>query len=159
MENDTLIGIDLSKRMMQVCVMNGLGEVLKEMRVRRDRLVEVVARYPGAAVAMEACAGAHYWGRVFERLGHAVRMIAPEVAKAYRNPAFKDDLVAEPEVPGIERVRGMEVDYLLVAKVRPGRQFDIGRELRRRIKACFEANKIKAGAPNPVFTSAPSGQA
>jgi small conductance mechanosensitive channel len=89
-----------------------------------------------------------------------VIQLLKDVARDIKSdPAFKDDLVAEPEVPGIERVRGMEVDYLLVAKVRPGRQFDIGRELRRRIKACFEANQIKAGAPTPVFTSAPSGQA
>jgi transposase len=91
MKNDTLIGIDLSKRFMQVCVMNGLGEVTEEARVPRDRLAEAVERHPGAVVAMEACGGAHHWGRVFERLGREVRLIAPEVAKAYRNPAFKDD--------------------------------------------------------------------
>src|SRR5260221_14372865 len=47
-----------------------------------------------------------------------------EVAKDfYNDPAFKDDLVAEPQVPGIERVRGNEVDYLMLVKVRPGKQY------------------------------------
>jgi small-conductance mechanosensitive channel len=68
----------------------------------------------------------------------------------YTDPACKDDVVAEPQVPGIERVRGNEVDYLMLVKVRPGKQYGVARELRRRIKACFEANKIKAGSPVQV---------
>jgi small-conductance mechanosensitive channel len=75
-----------------------------------------------------------------------------EVAKDfYNDPAFKDDVVAEPEVPGIERVRGNEVDYLMVVKVRPGKQYNVARELRRRIKQFFEKNNIKAGAPAQVY--------
>jgi small conductance mechanosensitive channel len=69
----------------------------------------------------------------------------------YNDPQFKPDLVAEPKVPGIDRVRGHEVDYLVLVKVRPGRQHDVARELRRRIKMSFEANRIKAGMPVMVF--------
>ncbi|HKT23220.1 MAG TPA: mechanosensitive ion channel family protein [Terriglobales bacterium] len=60
-------------------------------------------------------------------------------------------IVARPEVPGIERVSGSEVDYLIVVKARPGKQHAIRRELRRRIKTCFEQNKIKAGSPNRMY--------
>jgi moderate conductance mechanosensitive channel len=75
-----------------------------------------------------------------------------QVAEAfYNDPAFKQDVVAEPQVPGIERVRGKEVDYLMTVKVRPGRQYGVARELRRQIKACFEQNQIKAGAPTQVY--------
>src|SRR5882724_5856111 len=75
-----------------------------------------------------------------------------EVAKEfYNDPAFKDDVVAEPQVPGIERVRGNEVDYLMLVKVRPGKQYNVARELRRRIKVCFEKSNIKAGAPAQVY--------
>jgi small conductance mechanosensitive channel len=74
-----------------------------------------------------------------------------EIAKDfYGDPSFKDDIVAEPQVHGIERVRGTEVDYLITVKVRPGKQYGVSRELRRRIKECFEKNKIKAGAPAQV---------
>lgn len=79
--------------------------------------------------------------------------VLTEVAKEiYNDPAFKDDVVAEPQVPGIERVRGNEVDYLMLAKVRPGKQYNIARELRRRIKVCFEKNNIRAGAPVQIYT-------
>ena len=95
MEQDTLIGIDLSKRFMQLCVVNGRGEVIEEARVARDRLLEAIARHPQAAIVMEACGGAHYWGREFKRRGRAVRLIAPERAKAYRNASCKDDRAME----------------------------------------------------------------
>ena len=75
-----------------------------------------------------------------------------EVAEEVRNdPAFRDDIVAEPQVPGIERVAGGEVDYLLLVKTRPGRQYGVSREMRRRIKDCFQKNKIQAGNPARVY--------
>ncbi len=67
------------------------------------------------------------------------------------DPSYRDDLVAEVEVPGIERVKGREVDYLVTAKVRPGRQYAVSRELRRRIKDILLRNDIKAGSPAMVF--------
>jgi moderate conductance mechanosensitive channel len=67
------------------------------------------------------------------------------------DPEYGPSLVGQPEVPGIERVSGSEVDYSILAKVRPGKQFAIRRELRKRIKDCFEKNKIKAGAPNRMY--------
>lgn len=87
-----------------------------------------------------------------DRVIELLKAVAQDI---HSDPGFAADLVAEPQVPGIARVRGLEVDYLLLAKVRPGRQDDVGRELRRRIKAAFEANKIKAGVPVPVFTGQP----
>lgn len=75
-----------------------------------------------------------------------------EVAEGFYNDSqWKQDVVAEPQVHGIERVRGAEVDYLMTVKVRPGKQYSVARELRRRIKTCFEQQKIKAGAPAQVF--------
>jgi transposase len=34
-------------------------------------------------VAMEACAGAHYWAREIAKLGHHVRLIAPAYVKPF----------------------------------------------------------------------------
>jgi small-conductance mechanosensitive channel len=80
-----------------------------------------------------------------------VRLLT-QVAEEVRNePNFRDDIVAEPQVPGIERVSGGEVDYLLLVKTRPGRQYGVTRELRRRIKECFQKNNIQAGNPARVY--------
>lgn len=81
-----------------------------------------------------------------------VMQVLQEVGQEFFNDAeFHQDLVAEPEVPGIERVNGQEVDYLMLVKVRPGKQLTVARELRRRIKVCMEKNNIKAGTPGQIF--------
>jgi small conductance mechanosensitive channel len=75
-----------------------------------------------------------------------------DVANDIRNdPAFVNSLVADPEVPGIERVGQGEVDYLMLAKTKPGDQYRVSRELRRRIKQCFEKNKIQPASPARVY--------
>ena len=48
-------------------------------------------------------------------------------------------------------MNGDEVEYLLLVKTAPGKQYDISRELRRRIKACFEQQGIEPGNPNKVY--------
>ncbi len=67
------------------------------------------------------------------------------------DPDYSDKIVAKPEVPGIEKVGGSEIEYLMLVKTKPGAQDLVRRELRRRIKACFEKNKIEPGNPNRVY--------
>ncbi len=54
-------------------------------RVSRTKLIGFFASQPRCTVAMEACAGSHYWARELQRLGHEVRLIPP----AYLNPLVK----------------------------------------------------------------------
>ena len=67
------------------------------------------------------------------------------------DPDYSHKIVAEPEVPGIEKVGGNEIEYLMLVKTKPGAQDAVRRELRRRIKVCFEKNKIEPGNPNRVY--------
>jgi small conductance mechanosensitive channel len=67
------------------------------------------------------------------------------------DPEFSQMIVAEPKVPGIEKVSGDEVEYLMLVRTRPGAQDAVRRELRRRIKACFEKQQIQPGNPNRVY--------
>lgn len=80
-----------------------------------------------------------------------IKLLQQVGAEIAADPAFVDRIVAKPEVPGIEKVAGDEVDYLMLLKTRPGSQDMVRRELRRRIKACFEKNNIQPGNPNRVF--------
>jgi len=77
-----------------------------------------------------------------------LKEVAMEVAN---DPRFQDEIVSEPQVPGIDRISGDEVEYLLLVKTRPGQHFELSRELRRRIKSCFEKNGIEPGNPNRVY--------
>ena len=67
------------------------------------------------------------------------------------DPTFAAMLVSDPQVPGIERVSGTEVDYMMLVKTRPGTQYAVTRELRRRIKESFEKNNIQPGWPGGMF--------
>ena len=44
----------------------------------RDQFPEIVSRLDRCMIAVEACTGAFYWARKFERLGHQVRIISPQ---------------------------------------------------------------------------------
>ena len=75
-----------------------------------------------------------------------------ELGNELRNDSnYGEFLVAEPQVPGIERVAGGEVDYLMLVKTRPGKQHAVSRELRRRIKESFEKNNVQPGNPAKVY--------
>ena len=92
-----------------------------------------------------------------EHSDRVIKLLDEVGADFYNDPAFKDSLVAEPEVPGIERVSGNEVEYLMLAKVRPGEQHRVSRELRRRIKECFQKNDIKASGAAKIFVAESPG--
>jgi small conductance mechanosensitive channel len=67
------------------------------------------------------------------------------------DPNYGAMLVADPQVPGIERVSPGEVDYLMLIKTKPGAQYAVLRELRRRIKECFEKNHVQPAGPVPIY--------
>jgi small conductance mechanosensitive channel len=75
----------------------------------------------------------------------------------WNDDSYRPLLVSLPEVPGIDRVTGQEVDYLMLAKTRPGKQLEVTRELRRRIKECFQKNNIQPGAPGRMYVVDVSG--
>ena len=77
-----------------------------------------------------------------------LREVGQELAA---DPEFSQMIVAPPTVPGIEKVSGEEVEYLMLVKTRPGSQDAVRRELRRRIKACFEKNQVQPGNPNRMY--------
>lgn len=89
-----------------------------------------------------------------------IRLLQEIGAEMKNDPAFADVIVAQPEVPGIERVvSGNEVDYLMIVKTLPGPpQYRVGRELRRRIKERFEKEGVKPAGPPQVYVLDPSGE-
>jgi small conductance mechanosensitive channel len=81
-----------------------------------------------------------------------VTQLLNEVGTELQNdPVYKNSIVGKPEVPGIEKISGQEVDYLMLVKTTPGQQYAISRELRRRIKECFQKNNVQPGGPSQVY--------
>ncbi len=67
------------------------------------------------------------------------------------DPAFADDIVSDIQVPGIDRVGNGEAEYLMLIKTRPNKQYGVSRELRRKIKECFEKNNVQAAGPGRIY--------
>lgn len=75
-----------------------------------------------------------------------------EVGEELRHDSeYEGDIVSDIQVPGIDRVGSGEAEYLVLIKTRPNKQYPVSRELRRRIKECFEKNNIQAAGPGRVY--------
>ena len=69
-----------------------------------------------------------------------------KVAFEVRNdPAFKQIVMADPDVPGLDQIKGREVMYPITIRVRANQKDGVLRELRRRIIKAFERDGIPLG--------------
>jgi small conductance mechanosensitive channel len=71
-----------------------------------------------------------------------LRKLADEVR---RDSAFKDVVISDPEVLGVNEIRGREVIYPVNIRVRANQRDGVLRELRRRIILAFEKEGIPLG--------------
>ena len=103
MEQATTIGLDIAKHVFQLHGADAAGHVLFRKRITRVKLLGFLAAQTRCVVAMEACAGAHYWAREIAKLGHHVRLIAP----AYVKPFIKRQKNMPPmQRPSVKRPSG-----------------------------------------------------
>jgi len=91
----TSVGIDLAKSVFSLHGVDGAGQVVLRRTVRRDQLLEVVAALSPCLIGMEACSGAHEWGRRFQAAGHTVKLMAPKFVAPYRKSGKNDGNDAE----------------------------------------------------------------
>src|SRR5215467_15868866 len=90
-----VLGIDLGKNVCSVVGLDPSGAVVLGRRVRRDTLIDLVAKLPSCIVGMEACCGAHHLGRLFAAQGHDIRLMSPEYVRPYVKAQKNDDRDAE----------------------------------------------------------------
>jgi len=128
MEKITTVGIDLAKSVFSLHGGDSAGRVVLRRTVRRDQLVEVVAGLSPCLIGMEACSGAHEWGRRFQEHGHTVRLMAPKFVAPYRKSGKNDGNDAEAICEAVTRpsmrfvpVKSIEQQALLTLhRVRQG---------------------------------------
>lgn len=79
----TTIGLDLAKSIFQAHGADAKGAVVFRKKLRRDQVLAFFTAQPHCLVAMEACAGGHYWARELAALGHETRLIPPSYVKPF----------------------------------------------------------------------------
>jgi small-conductance mechanosensitive channel len=76
------------------------------------------------------------------------------IALEVRNePAFKDVFVADPQVFGVDSIKGTEVIYPVQFRTLPRKQFDAMREMQRRIRLALEEHNLLPGSPYRVTSA------
>ena len=79
------IGVDLAKSVFSVCEMDAAGRVLGRRDLGREAFALWLAQRPtGTVVAMEACSGAHHWGRCCLEYGLQPRLMAAQFVTPFR---------------------------------------------------------------------------
>lgn len=85
MNKHKTIGLDLAKRVFQVCVVDTwTSHVQVNKELKRHQVLDFMRRQPPYRVFMEACGGSHYWARQLQALGHTVALISPQFVTPFR---------------------------------------------------------------------------
>lgn len=78
-----IIGIGLGKNIFHLCAMDKHGNKLYQKKLTRIQLKEFAINGPQCKVAMEACPGSQYGGRLFHEHGCEIRIIPAQFVKPY----------------------------------------------------------------------------
>lgn len=81
--NATTDGVDIAKNVFQVHWVDAATGEIHRKKLPRAKVREFFARREAGRVAMEACGGAHHWGRSLAELGHQVELLPPHQVRAF----------------------------------------------------------------------------
>ena len=86
----TTIGLDIAKSVFHFVGVNKAGKLVRKKMIKRNDLIRFFTQIEPCLIVMEACGGANYWAREFQKVGHEVKLIAPQYVVPYR-PGNKND--------------------------------------------------------------------
>jgi small conductance mechanosensitive channel len=81
-----------------------------------------------------------------------VRKLLEEIAMEIRtSEEFRDLFVADPQIPGVDAIKGSELIFPVLFKTLATRQYAPVREFRRRVRLALEENHLLPGDPLRVY--------
>lgn len=83
MKDIKVLGIDLAKNVFQLHGTDSKGKCVLRKRLTRNKLPEFITNLPPCLIGIEACSSSHHWARVFEKMGHTVKMMAPQFVRCW----------------------------------------------------------------------------
>lgn len=86
----SIIGLDIAKTVFHVVQCDARGKEVGRRMLKRAQVLEWFARQAACTVVLEACGGAHHWGRELARLGHRPKLLPPRAVKAFLRRAKND---------------------------------------------------------------------
>ena len=88
--NVTTYGLDTAKNVMQLHWIDPDSGEIQRKKLTRAKLGEFFAQRQPSRIALEACAGAHHWGRSLGALGHQIELLPAGQVRTFVR-ANKDD--------------------------------------------------------------------
>jgi small conductance mechanosensitive channel len=86
-----------------------------------------------------------------ENVDNVIEVLRDELGIFYADPEWRGLLLDPPEVPGVESLGDSAVIIRVLAKTLPLKQWDVARELRRRIKNRFDREGIEIPFPHTTM--------
>ena len=79
----TTYAVDTAKSVMQLHWVDGASGEIGRKKLSRAKFIEFFAALQPAHVVMEACGGAHHWGRSLGAMGHRVELLPARQVRAF----------------------------------------------------------------------------
>jgi transposase len=98
-----MIGVDLAKNVFQIHCATMSGQLKFRKKLTRPHFRRFMSDQASAVVVMEACGSASYWARELTKLGHEVRLIAPQYVRPFVKRQKNDAADAEAIVVAAQR--------------------------------------------------------
>lgn len=89
------VGLDIAKNVFQVHAVGSDDRVVVRRQLRRHQVLAFFGDLPRCVIGIEACPGAHHWGRQLTAMGHEVRLMPPQYVKPYVKRQKNDSADAE----------------------------------------------------------------
>ncbi|MHB1201491.1 MAG: IS110 family RNA-guided transposase, partial [Polaromonas sp.] len=78
-----IIGMDIAKNVFQLHIVDPQTGELERIKLKRDRVSAFFANRQPTLVALEACGGAHHWGRTLQSQGHHVKLLPAKQVRPF----------------------------------------------------------------------------
>lgn len=123
------VALDLAKQVIQLHAVDRAGHRVMNKALKRSQVLPFFRELPPCEIGMEACGGAHHWGRQLHALGHQVRLLPPQYVKPFvlgqKNDANDAAAIcaamARPEIPAVSVKTVAQQDVQALHRVRSAR--------------------------------------
>ncbi len=82
-----------------------------------------------------------------------IALLRKVVSEVREEPAYKDIFLGDPQVLGVDQIKGSEVIYPITVKTQARKQYDALREMQKRIRLALEESHMLPGSPFRVIGS------
>lgn len=110
------IGIDLAKQVFQLHGVDNHEKVVLRKQLSRTKVLLYFQSLAPCLIGMEACGSSHYWARELQKLGHTVKLMAPQFVKPYVKGNKNDTNDAEAICEAVSRPNMRFVSIKTVAQ-------------------------------------------